>query len=185
MERYCWLILLATFLALLGALWFFQRRQLQWKLQDESRLSAIAEARQAAFEAERRAAASFQEAEGLRKQSAVIEKELEALREKVRKRPAQPSTLPECMENLGLLTHQVVLLEEALKVERLTVAALSSALTDQTTRADLLDRAWNLERKRSESYQKQAKREKVKKVFLALGVGLAGGAVGYGIGVSK
>jgi hypothetical protein len=89
------------------------------------------------------------------------------------------------MENLGLLTHQVVLLEEALKVERLTVAALSSALTDQTTRADLLDRAWNLERKRAESYQKQAKREKVKKVFLALGVGLAGGAAGYAIGTTR
>jgi hypothetical protein len=49
----------------------------------------------------------------------------------------------------------------------------------------LLEVAWKKERERSQGFQKQAKREKVRKTFLALGAGVAGGAMGYAIGVTR
>jgi hypothetical protein len=184
MERYCWLVLLAVFLALLGALWIFQQRQQRWILEDAFRIGEIEKLREAARvenEKTKKALEAAGEAQG---QIILLEGELERIRKRTKSRP-KPTTLPECEQQLVELQGHIDLLETTLALERTIEDNLDVALDHQTARADLLEKAWQAERKRSQALQRQAKREKVKKVFLAAGVVLAGGAMGYAIGTTR
>lgn len=111
-----------------------------------------------------------------------LEGDLQAARAKWRARK-EPKDLTECKSQLVDANEYTVLVERNLDLETLTSQALADALFDTQGQVDQLEKAWQLERKRTSAFQKQQKREHVKKVLIGVGSGIAGAGVGFTIGV--
>lgn len=80
-------------------------------------------------------------------------------------------------ESLGLANKTIDLLYLALDVAEEQIGY-------QDQHIAVLEKAWQVEHKRSEMWQQQTRRGKVKTAFLTIGATAAGGLAGYGIGAA-
>lgn len=155
----------------------------EWNQLDSQRKENIDKlVQQAALEAQR-ADGWRVVAKDLQAKLVASEDALEASRKRVIKRP-RPMTVADCTVQLTDLENHIALLDERLSLEQQKVVALEQSLDSQTRRAEILEQAWRLERSRAEALKKNVRRERLKKGFLGVGLGLAGGLIGYGVGAA-
>lgn len=127
----------------------------------------------------------------LEEQKKAVEGDLEALRAKwkarprVRKSPEPTVEEEDCQEALATAEELIPRLEDRLLLEVKTGETLAEALFESEGRADQLEKAWTLERERTKDFKKQQRRDKIGKVFIGLGAGIAGGAVGFTVGTLR
>ena len=160
-------------------------RQQKWLLEDSARVAEIDHYRGVAVDAHRRANKFSVQVDTHQKEIAALNEDLEKAR-KWRKNRIRPKTLTECHKQLEEFDIVAARLERTLALEQLTVFALRGQTVELEQRGDNLEAAWQRERKRAEGYRKIGKREKIKKVFIGVGSGLAGGAiVGIAVGATN
>jgi len=116
--------------------------------------------------------------------------ELRAMRKKWKNRPVV-KTAPELVAQLAQADAYIAKLESDLSRADLTIISLNDALIASDAEAmalrsqvDANEKAWLIERDRTESWQQQTKRGRVKTAFLTIGAAAGGGLAGYGIGVT-
>jgi len=172
----CWVLLGTIAVIIILGLIIGRLREQKWLLQDQQRVAEIEEYRMAADEARKSAAASMARAEGLKADLRTMEETIVPIRTVYRKRK-KPEVQTEC-------DAYVVALEQVVEKEGELIMQLDAAYWDSKTRGDQLEQAWLKERDRANGFQKQAKRDKVKKVFIGVGSGVAGTLIGLGIGVA-
>ena len=118
------------------------------------------------------------------------ESKLDALRRKVRDR-AESYDVQIARDQIAEADELIFALEESLGLANKTIDLLYLALDVaeeqigyQDQHIAVLEKAWQIEHKRSEMWQQQTKRGRVKTAFLAIGATAAGGLAGYGIGAA-
>jgi predicted metalloendopeptidase len=84
-----------------------------------------------------------------------------------------------------LLKFTVPLLREQLRLKKYEVVALRREISFMTLSRNLLDQRYKLQGKRLESSQKQQKKRKRRSIWTGIGIGIAGLAVGFGIGAAS
>ena len=118
------------------------------------------------------------------------ESKLDALRRKVRDR-TESHDVQSARNQLDEADELIFTLEESLGLANKTIDLLYLALDVaeeqigyQDQHIAVLEKAWQVEHKRSEMWQQQPRRGKVKTAFLTIGATAAGGLAGYGIGAA-
>ena len=118
------------------------------------------------------------------------ESKLDALRRKVRNR-TESYDVQSAHNQLDEADELIFALEESLGLANKTIDLLYLALDVaeeqigyQDQHIAVLEKAWQVEHKRSEMWQQQTRRGKVKTAFLTIGATAAGGLAGYGIGAA-
>ena len=195
-----WLAIVAVILVVFVALTYVNRQR--WVARDVERQMQIERLQQEAEQhgkdaqaAARKVADAKRAAQSTYQSLQEKEAELDALRDKVglRLRPAKRER-----QDAEALAAQLVeadelifALEGSLSLAHQTIDSLHLALDaaeDQSTALELQvaanEEAWLLERERSDTWQQQTKRGRVKTAFLAIGATAAGGLAGYGIGAA-
>ena len=167
------------------AIWVSVERKQRWLLEDGERVAEIDRLRLVAHEAAGRANEFSRQAAGHQAEAKKLQVELDRVRKWIKNRPA-PKTLVACQKQLKEFDAAAAILERSLALEKLTVYALSGQIAEVDRRAENLESAWKKERKRADGFQKIRKRDKMKKVFIGVGSGLAGGAiVGLAVGATN
>jgi chromosome segregation ATPase len=92
------------------------------------------------------------------------------------------TTSPDCQEILEDASAHISNLEVELDLEQATSQALAEVLMNTQGQVDHLEAAWQLERERVGAYQKQQKKQKIKKVVIGISSAAAGIGVGFTIG---
>ena len=197
-----WLAIVAVILVVFVALTYVNRQR--WVARDVERQMQIERLQQEAEQhgkdaqaAARTVADAKRAAQSTYQSLQEKEAELDALRDKVglRLRPAkaspQDTTAEEFRSQLAESDELIFALEGSLSLAHQTIDSLHLALDaaeDQSTALELQvaanEEAWLLERERSDTWQQQTKRGRVKTAFLAIGATAAGGLAGYGIGAA-
>ena len=171
-----WLALSAVVIIIGLSIWGLFERQQRWLLEDGKRVAEIDRLRSVASDANRRAGIFSARAQAHQKEIKQLEGELEKYK-KWRKNRIKPKTLAECHKQLEGFDAAAAILERNLALEKLTVIAQKGQIVEADRRADNLEVAWEKERKRADGYRKVKKRDKMKKAFIGVGSGLAGGAI--------
>jgi hypothetical protein len=91
-------------------------------------------------------------------------------------------TLEECKNHLADADTLIDGLETTLVLKVKSLDGMYIAYEGTYDRAEQLEKAWLLERRRAEGFKRQQKKEQVKKVFIGIGSGVGGALVGIGIG---
>lgn len=165
----------------------------QWVKKDVERLVQIEKLRISSEEFRLRSeedhAARLVAEEEARLSAEVAEKAKRAAaraREKYRSGP-KPTTVIEFEAKLLEADLVIAELDREVGAHSATILALNSALVASDARASSLslqaqanEEAWQIERKRVETWQQQTKRGKIKSAFFGIGMGVAGGLAGYG-----
>lgn len=172
----CWVLLGTIAVIIILGLVIGRLREQKWLLQDQQRIAEIEEYRDAAEEARKSAAASMARADELRDDLHEMEEAIQPVKVAYRKRK-KPEVRTEC-------DAYVERLEQVVEKEGELIMQLDAAYWDSKNRGDQLEQAWLMERDRANGFQKQAKKDKVKKVFIGVGSGVAGTLIGMGIGVA-
>ena len=190
-----WLSIVAVLLVGFAVLMYVNRQQ--WVKRDVERQMQIA---QLQVEAERQS--GIADVERKRKEEAKAaaaehaaerakaEAELDEMRERWKNRPTV-TTAPELVAQLIQADALIVRLELDMSRANKTIVSLTAALIAGDAEASALsnqvaanERAWQIERDRSDTWQQQTKRGRVKTAFLTIGVAAGGGLAGYGIGAA-
>jgi hypothetical protein len=185
MNWKCWTLLAVVAAIVVAGLWFSHVRQAKWFAKDAERVAMIDSHKLTALDAERKAHVFAAQAAASKKREEELKAEVERLR-KWRKNRKPPKTLPECKQQLVEYDASVAILERQLAIKKLTVIAQEGTIVEQRLRGDHWEYAWGEEHKRSETFKKVRKREKMKKVFIGVGSGIAGGIlVGVAVGATN
>lgn len=171
-----WAALAAGILIVALTIWISYERQQKWLMEDAERILEIDRLRLSAVDSARRANDFSVQAYEKQKEVEGLKVELEKAR-KWRKNRVRPKTLAECHKQLKEFDAAAAILERNLALEQLTVYALRGQIAELDQRGNTLETAWQKERARAEGYRKVKKREKLKKVFIGVGSGLAGGGI--------
>jgi hypothetical protein len=178
-----WLALsLGVVLLLTGAYLYVQRQQQDWVAKDVVRRAEIAEARSRAENALQRAAEAQKEVAYHKERAEALEGLLAASRAK-RKNRRKAKTFDECRGQLKDCDEHVANLEQVVALDGLTITSLETALFETQDAAEGYRLAADTEKKRSKTFEKALRREKVKRVMIGIGAGAAGTLAGFGIGV--
>ena len=117
----------------------------------------------------------------LRDQVAASKSRIDALRKQVRKRPAKAGC-EDCEELVNDLDLTIALQDDLIFEQ---AGALTTCKQRDLVRLDEIEKCRRVDELQSErlsDWKKQTRRGRVKTAFLAIGVGLAAGAAGYGVG---
>jgi hypothetical protein len=121
---------------------------------------------------------------------AEAEAELEEMRKRWRNRPVS-NDIAVLRGQIKLADALITKLDADITLANKTILALNEALVASNAETDALssqvavnEQAWQLERERTETWQQQTKRGRVKTAFLTIGAATAGGLAGYGIGAT-
>jgi len=131
---------------------------------------------------------AYEAADQSRAAADAAKRKLDALR-RSRVRMAPVTTLEGCRDRLGQCEETTAKLDLTIRGLDDTVFAQDAALKlcekrdiERLGQIENCVKAGALERKRTESWQQQTKRGRVKTAFFGIGIGLIGGAAGYGVG---
>jgi hypothetical protein len=182
---------------LVGLMVFMYMNRQQWVKRDVERQLQIAELQR---EADVHAAAAANERQ--RKEAAMAsaamhaaaraesDAELEGMRKRWKSRPVSQD-VAELQAQIEQADALIAKLDVDLARADKTIFALNEALVASDAEAISLqsqaaanEQAWKIEHERTESWQQQTKRGRVKTAFLTIGVAVGGGLAGYGIGTA-
>jgi hypothetical protein len=183
MTWHCWTLLAVIAALVVGGLWFMQSRQSAWLRQekelveDSARFQRLAKVHgDSADEAIVKANAAEREAD-----KAIAE--LEEYKKRRRGRPV-PTNLKDCKAELDEYSAQTAIAERALAYTRVANDSLREVVTEQQVQILALGNALTAEHDLATGWKRQSRRARVKTAFLAIGTGVGGGLIGYGIGAA-
>jgi hypothetical protein len=117
------------------------------------------------------------------REAAVAIAELEASKKRRRSRPV-PTNLKDCKEELVEYSAEAAIAERALAYTRVTNDLLMTTIDEQRGQITALGNALTAEQERASGWKRYSRKGRVKTAFLAIGTGIAGGFIGYGIGAA-
>lgn len=94
----------------------------------------------------------------------------------------RPKDFKECMDGLAAVEGHVVLLEQSLELADKETWSLREALVMKNYEINQLEAIIQINEKRVDLAKSQARRDKLGKVFIGLGVAIVGVGVGFGLG---
>jgi hypothetical protein len=179
----CWTLLAALMLGIIGGAWFMRSRQSSWLIrekelvEDSARWQRLAKVHgDSANEAIVKANAAEREAD-----RAIAE--LEEYKKRRRGRPV-PTNLKDCKAELVEYSAETAIAERALAYTRVANDSLRETVGEQRNQILALGNALTAEHDLATGWKRQSRRARVKTAFLAIGTGVGGGLIGYGIGAA-
>jgi hypothetical protein len=179
-----WTLLAVVVLGIIGGAWFMRSRQSSWLIrekelvEDSARWQRLAKVHgDSANEAIIKANAAEREAD-----NAILA--LEEYKKRRRGRPV-PTNLKNCKAELEEYSAEAAIAERALAYTRVANDSLRDTVGEQRNQILALGKALTAEHDLATGWKRHSRRARVKTAFLAIGTGLGGGLIGYGVGATR
>ena len=172
-------MLASVAVVLIGVAWRMQHQQSSWLTKEKELLEDSARWQYLAGIHDKRADAALGRADDAQKVADAAIAELEAGREKWKKRP-RPVTIEECDKELDEYDARLAIAEHALAYTRIANTSLREAIEEKDGQLESLANALTAERKRGDGWKRQTRKSRVKTAFFGIGMAGAGALLGYG-----
>jgi len=150
---------------------------------EEALIAQRDEARRDAQAARDEAIKYLADAETYRSERDGLRGELSESRARIRSLLSErPKDFEECMDGLAAVEGHVVLLEQSLELADKETWSLREAIVMKNYEINQLEAIIEINEKRVDLAKSQARRDKLGKVFIGLGVAIVGVGVGFGLG---
>ena len=183
MTWQCWTVLAVLAVALLGSVWFMRSRQSAWLMREKELVADSARWQRLAKVHGDNANTAIVKANEAEREADDAILALEKFKKRRRTRPV-PTNLKDCKEELEEYSASEAIMERALAYTRVANDHLRVTVGEQRNQIAALGYALTAEHDLATGWKRQSRRARVKTAFLAIGTGVAGGLVGYGVGMA-
>jgi hypothetical protein len=178
-----WTLLALVAVIAIGAFWFMQSRQSAWLMREKELVADSERWQRLAAVHGTNANEAIVKANDAEREAAVAIAELEAYKKRRRARPV-PTNLKDCKKELGEYSAEAAIAERALAYTRVANDSLRETVGEQRNQITALGKALTAEHDLATGWKRHSRSARVKTAFLAIGMGVGGGLIGYGIGAA-
>ena len=176
-----WTLLAVVMLGIIGGVWFMRSRQSAWLIKEQELVADSARWQRLAKVHGDNANTAIVKANDAQREADDAIAELAAIKKR-RATRRLPTTFEDCEVELEDFSAQAAIAERALAYTRIANTSLRETVGQQRNQITYLGKALTAEHDLATGWKRHSRRARVKTAFLAIGMGLGGGLVGYGIG---